>query len=641
MTAARSSMAVLCLGVSFMAFPGSGRAQEARSGGSVIAAVSGYNPELVKTAPFWGRRLVGYLPTRDHTPLRYSVLLPRGKGSFPVVINYSGYDPGGVGSSAYLKGDTAMSVSLDRDLVAHGYAVFGVNARGTGCSEGQFTFLTPSYGQDGYDIVEFAASQPWSDGHVGMANWSWAGMSQIATASTRPPHLKAIAPGMVLGDARLDSWAPGGVPNMQFPSGWLLYLQSRWDALKEGAQTEHDQRCLDRLAINTEANRRDNLRDLILRHPLRDAEIEKRNLAARTSQIAVPVLSMEAFQDEAVTSREGYYQDTLAPEKTWLVQTNGQHDAYESLKYRALLLGFFDRFLKGHRAAFSDPPHVRVWLESGSHGEGHEKVEQMAPRVTLSGATYPIAATPHVFTLASKGVLEDGMTSSTGSDSYAYPVRGPDVDVDADHYGWGALPEHWREGSLAYTSAPLGTTLVAYGPASVDLWLSSDMPDTDVEVTLTELRPDNQEMFVERGWLRLSDRAQDPARSTALRPFPLDHIETTQSLAPDEPVLARVELSKMGHVFRAGSRLRLWIDAPGNFGGYGFSPWLLPATNRLWHDAGHVSRLILAPCQKRAATVWRSLPSPKHLRRAMTCSCSPVGAIRCSDHRFFLQGDLT
>ncbi|GBR55069.1 X-Pro dipeptidyl-peptidase domain-containing protein [Neokomagataea thailandica NBRC 106555] len=572
---------------------GQGYAQDNRSGGSVIAAVSGYNPEVVHTQPFWSQRIVGYLPTRDNTALRYSVLLPKGKGPFPVVINYSGYDPGGIGSAPYLTGDTAMSVSLDRTLVENGYAVMGVNARGTGCSEGHFTFLTSSYGEDGYDIVEYAAAQHWSDGHIGMANWSWAGMSQIATASTRPPHLSAIAPGMVLADARLDSWAPGGVPNMQFPSGWLLYLQSRWDALTAGALKENDQRCLKQLALNTQANKKFNLRDVLLQHPLRDAEIEKRNLAAKTHMISAPVLSMEAFQDEAVTSREGYYQDTLPAKNIWLVQTNGQHDAYESLKFRKVLINFFDRFLKGDTEKFTDTPHVQVWLESGSHGEGHEKVEQMTPRIVIEGKNYPIVATPKVFTLVEQGNLTMDDKPSVGYDSYAYPVRGPDVDVDADHYSWGALPDQYSHGSLAYTSAPFTQNVIAYGPASANLWVSSDMPDTDLEVTLTELRPDHQEMFVERGWLRLSDREQNTDKSTILRPFPVDQIQSIHSLAPDEPVLGRVELSKMGHVFRTGSRLRIWIDAPGNFGGYGFSPWLLPATNRIWHDSSHVSQFVL------------------------------------------------
>lgn len=54
-------------------------------------------PQEIK--PHWVKRLEGYLPTGDGTQLRYSVLLPAGKGPFPVIINYSGYDPGAIGGT--------------------------------------------------------------------------------------------------------------------------------------------------------------------------------------------------------------------------------------------------------------------------------------------------------------------------------------------------------------------------------------------------------------------------------------------------------------------------------------------------------------------------------------------------------------
>src|SRR5262252_6168967 len=142
---------------------------------------------------FWARRETGYLPAADGTLLRYSVLLPAKAGRFPVALIYSGYDTGSIGGAAYLKNDVTFSFDLDRALVAKGYAVMGVNARATGCSEGApFDFLGVKYGEDGRDAVEFAAQRPWSNGNVGMYGWSWAGMSQLATASNKPPHLKAV-----------------------------------------------------------------------------------------------------------------------------------------------------------------------------------------------------------------------------------------------------------------------------------------------------------------------------------------------------------------------------------------------------------------------------------------------------------------
>ena len=558
-----------------------------------LPPVASYTPQVVNHAPFWGRRLTGYFTTRDGTRLRWSVLLPMGKGPFPTVVNYSGYDPGAIGGTAYLRDDTAMSVNLDRTLVEHGYAVFGVNARGTACSEGVFDFLGPDYGRDGRDAIEFVAAQLWSTGAVGMANWSWAGMSQIATASERPPHLKAIAPGMVLGDVRLDSWFPGGVPAPAFVAGWWNYLHSRWASAEASAKAEGDARCLAQVARNRVTAEPHNLSTIIVQHPLRDPFIEVRRLAARTGQIAVPVLSMESFQDEAVTSREGYYQDTLDPARLWMVQTNGGHDLYESTRFRALLVAFLDRFVKGEANGFDAGPHMRVWVEGTSSDVDHARQEHLAPGFEITGARYPIPAAPRRFALSGNGALIMDGPGEGGPDAYAYPLPGPAVDTDPDGDRWAPLPSDWRRGSLAFTSQPLAGTMLAYGPASADLWVSSFATDADLQVTLTEVRPDGQEMFVQRGWLRLSDRAQDDSRATELRPWPIDSPETMAALTPGEPVLGRVELTKLAHAFRPGSRIRLWIDTPSALGGYGFAPTSLPAVNRIWHDPGHPSRLVL------------------------------------------------
>ncbi len=546
-------------------------------------------------APFWSRRLTGYLATADGVRLRYSVLLPRGAGPFPTIVNYSGYDPGAIGGAAYLGGDTAMSVNLDRTLLEHGYAVLGVNARGTGCSEGTFEFLGASYGRDGHDAVEFIATQPWSNGAVGMANWSWAGMSQLATASTRPPHLSAIAPGMVVADARLDSWAPGGVPAPAFVAQWWNYLHERWATVRRSAEAEQDATCLGQLERNILTAEANNLSNVILRHPLRDAYIEQRHLAAHTADITVPVLSMTSFQDEAVTSRDGHYQDTLDPRRLWVVQTNGGHDLYESRRFRDVLVAFFDHFVRGEANGFERRPHAEIWIESHSRGKEHERQEGVTPGFVVTGED----ASPQVramhFSLAAGGLLTQSAQPRSGRDCFSYPMVGATVDADEDPDldRWGPLGVGWRAGSLAYTTPPLPGTLLAYGTASANLWISLTSTDADLAVTLTEVRPDGQEMYVQRGWLRLSNRLQDEQQATELRPFPLDQPETMTAMTPAVAALARIELTKFAHAFRRGSRIRLWIDAPSATGSYGFAPLAVPARISLWHDPAHPSQLVL------------------------------------------------
>jgi hypothetical protein len=151
----------------------------------------------------------------------------------------------------------------------------------------------------------------------------------------------------------------------------------------------------------------------------------------------------------------------------------------------------------------------------------------------------------------------------------------------------------WRTGSVAYTSAPLTGDIVTDGPASLDLWLSTTVSDADVQATLTEIRPDGQERYIQRGWLRMSARALDASQSTELRPILLDGPGSISALTPGVPVLGRVELTKFSYAFRRGSRIRVWIDTPSATGGNDFEHLSIRSINSVWHDASHPSRLVL------------------------------------------------
>ena len=91
--------------------------------------------------------------------------------------------------------------------------------------------------------------------------------------------------------------------------------------------------------------------------------------------------------------------------------------------------------------------------------------------------------------------------------------------------------------------------------------MKSTAPDTDIQVTITEVRPDGRETYVQNGWLRASDRALAPD-ATELRPTHPFTKTAVQMLPSGRFVLARVEVFPFAHVFRAGSRIRVIVDAP-------------------------------------------------------------------------------
>jgi uncharacterized protein len=146
-----------------------------------------------------------------------------------------------------------------------------------------------------------------------------------------------------------------------------------------------------------------------------------------------------------------------------------------------------------------------------------------------------------------------------------------------------------------FVTEPLDETLVTFGSASVDLWIDSDLDDTDLEVVITEVRPDGEEMYVTAGWLRASKRELRDD-STALRPRPTFR-EADQAPLEEGWNEARVETFPFGHAFREGSRIRLTIEAPG-----GNRPlWRFDDTveggpdveNRIAHSQANPSKVVL------------------------------------------------
>ena len=78
-------------------------------------------------------------------------------------------------------------------------------------------------------------------------------------------------------------------------------------------------------------------------------------------------------------------------------------------------------------------------------------------------------------------------------------------------YDWKAIPSGFGVG---YTSAPFATDTVYAGSGSADLWVQSSKPDVDLQVTISEVRPDGKEIYVQSGWQRDSQRALDASKSS-------------------------------------------------------------------------------------------------------------------------------
>ena len=135
------------------------------------------------------------IPMRDGVVLRADVLRPRDADAFPVLVYRTPYG----------KEHALQEYSTFRHAVEHGYAVVVQDVRGRYASGGDF-LPYQNEGHDGYDTIEWAARQPWSNGAVGTFGLSYPGAVQWLAAVENPPHLKAMVPAMVFSSAQnLDS----------------------------------------------------------------------------------------------------------------------------------------------------------------------------------------------------------------------------------------------------------------------------------------------------------------------------------------------------------------------------------------------------------------------------------------------------
>jgi predicted acyl esterase len=134
------------------------------------------------------------VPMRDGTLLTTRAYYPSsGTRPFPVIMQRDPYDRqfGGVCFSGLL--DTALIT-----YAQNGYVAMDQSVRGTYTSEGTFNAMIQER-RDGYDAVEWAGTQRWSTGKVGMTSASYLGLTQWQAAIEDPPHLAAIAPNITCG----------------------------------------------------------------------------------------------------------------------------------------------------------------------------------------------------------------------------------------------------------------------------------------------------------------------------------------------------------------------------------------------------------------------------------------------------------
>ncbi len=545
-------------------------------------------------------------------------------GPFPTVIEYSGYDVAGPADlisalegrapsdNPLLPSTSTIVGSLIAPLL--GFAVVSLQMRGTGCSGGAFDLFGLDSDYDGYDAVQIVGAQPWVLHHkVGMVGISYSGFSQLIVAGTDPPDLAAITP-LSPTDDLFSTGYPGGIYNDGFAKSWIEERVSDARAAPGGGQpwasaeiAAGDATCLANQVLHPEAQRVQSiLGSTISRTP---SVFDQRSPADWARHITVPVFLAGALQDEQVGPQWPAIIPALAHDRhVYVMMTNGTHIDSLGPEQVSRWLEFLDLYVADRvpsEPAILDPLMAEVYASATSGapamappplrfttepdpGAARSAFAASTPRIDVlfdngggslgPGALQPTAAEGFAtwpprgqvtrYHLGARGSLSTAPVAPGTASFRPNPVLRPATDLSASANAWAAQPPYdWTvvpaANGLAFETAPFATTTTIVGPASLDLVLRSSAKVTDLQATLSEVRPGGgQEEYVTSGFLRSSNQAL-VAGSSALDPIPSYLATERRPLSAVRNTLVRIPIDPIGHVFRAGTRLRVVLSAPG------------------------------------------------------------------------------
>ncbi len=514
------------------------------------------------------------IPMHDGLQLAANIFRPDKNGKFPVIIAFTAFSKDGLWSSdrngwgmAYepysptVTGSTAFEAEDPLFWVNHEYALAIVDPRGFYRSPGQRrtdeidgvmgeqgVLYHGLWARDMYDAIEWAGTQEWSNGNVGMSGVSILGFSQWRAASLKPSHLKAFIPWEAMTDYYRDVMFRGGVP------------ETEWGKMIGRHQLVHN-------PAWPPPEKED--------PPPAVAREEDDFLA----DITTPVLICASWSNHGVHTRGAFRAfRKISSTQKWLY-THGRQEWSEFYTAEAQTIRklFFDHFLKGTDSRILDIPRVRQ--------ETRETLEKYTVRHEND---FPVTGTKYrkLYLDATDNSLK--LKKNTGQSKAGY-----------DSMSGKAVFDYKFEKDTELT-----------GYMSLNLWVSpEEAEDMDLFITLRKFDCNGKEVFFDAwlmlgrypvafGWLRLSHRRLNKKKSTPWEPYPEHVTGLGEKVKPGEIVPCRMPILPSSTLFRKGDILKLVIS--GTYGGgdisnvpYGFNASVNRGTHAIYTGGKYESYLIV------------------------------------------------
>lgn len=594
---------LLCLGVLSLAASVPARADLPVLGGPVLRS----DTQWIQTDWGYKKAALSLSPT---PPAGYPA-----DYRWPTLMETEGY--GGAGTpNAYLRMDDgelmALNISFGRGP-RKDYAYVKASVRGTECSGGHYNLYDRRHAWDGYHIIEWIADQDWSNEHVGLHGSSLSGQTAYWIATTQPPHLSAVSANALHSDIYRDIFMVGGVQNNLFPIIWTYgtgphRLPS--EAFDNGT-FQDDEICQWNVAVSKfshlDAPQPENEPAWAGVRAVDDDWYASHAAVTYAPSIKIPYYQQVNWQDEQVGPRAMVLFNHIRPTPRQVTDANGDVRTIEPKTFTMSsgdhgwgrfhdrdLYDFLDIWTLGRADVDGLYDHkVRNYFETRNDDWAHGFTAMKY------GDTWPFEGTryPKLYLHEEGAANFDAPTGTEQSETY--------VSV-APRFNW-----FWEEDQaiespvtsargypdqVSYASAPVepGQDLVVSGPLLMDLWASVAGTDTDFYVTVSDVYPDGNVSFIQKGLLKASHRRVDARRSyydgsTLVQPY---HSHTNpQPLSPGEATEFQLEIFPIGHIFRPGHQILIQIMTPPALDGlWGYTPTHHQASAvTILHDADHPS----------------------------------------------------
>lgn len=545
------------------------------------------------------------IPMEDGVELSADIYRPDNDGQHPTIFSLTPYNN---------NSDRAMEEAWS--WVRRGYAFVNVDVRGRYDSEGDFDAWRHD-SEDGSAVMSWIADQPWSNGEVATIGTSYRGMNQWLMAKQNNPHHAAILGYVAPADGFFDLVRWEGVPKVDLIYTWLMGMYGRVNQSRAGWDWQAVTRNLPLHRLDAVAGRREPTWRNWMTHDSLDAYWEPLQMTGTYDRFDIPSFNVTGWFDGQVqgvtkhfraavrTGDPSLHRLIIGP---WLHGVNRNRELGERdygpqaiIALDSIRDAWIDHRMLG--APAPDQPPVLYFLPV----KNEWRTARGWPIPGTDSIRFYLDSDGGANTLLGDGTLRRGMPGNGPADHYTYDPSNPVPTLSSRTAGArGGIAQgsvdnravETRQDVLVYTSPPLDEGFEMTGPIEATIYVSTDVPDTDITVKLLDVYPDGRALNLSHGIARAK------YRNSFRHPEPMQ---------PDSVYGLTVTMYPGSNYFEAGHRVRVEVSSS-NFPNLGRNlnhmdsdtgTEIHTADVRVFHTEQYPSHILLPLIPEETTEPWR------------------------------------